>query len=211
MSSRCVRKSFVISLPVGVTPESLWKSWHLKPISRATEVITIVNYHNRPKKKLICNAIGLCNKCFHSLEDPFVDITMCCQFNVPSNTSLWTTRQDVRPKPRSATNLNRLHKQKSDYVHSCLHSQRNACSIWRHLRLRATDSWKPMAWLGISQTRMSWLLPRQGTCANRRNLQNHSHANDANDLHMYIHTYLFLGSCKDTCWPHVHPESTDPW
>ena len=116
---------------------------------------------------------------------------MCCQFNVPSNTSsLWTTRQDVRPKPRSATNLNRLHKQKSDYV---------VVYILNAMRVASDDTCdygqqisKPMAWLGISQTRMSWLLPRLGTCANRRNLQNHSHANDANDLHMYIHTYIFV-------------------
>ena len=115
---------------------------------------------------------------------------MCCQFNVPSNTSsLWTTRQDVRPKPRSATNLNRLHKQKSDYV---------VVYILNAMRVASDDTCdygqqisKPMAWLGISQTRMSWLLPRLGTCANRRNLQNHSHANDASDLQI-VHTYTHI-------------------
>lgn len=58
-----------------------------------------------PQKKLICNAIALCNNCFLSLDCLFVDITMCFQFNVPWDTSLRTTPQDVQAKPRSATQL----------------------------------------------------------------------------------------------------------
>ena len=53
----------------------------------------------RQKKKLMCNAIALCNNClFHSLQDPFVEITMCCQFKLLSNTSLRTARQGVGTK-----------------------------------------------------------------------------------------------------------------
>ena len=58
-----------------------------------------------PQKKLICNAVALCSNCFLSLDCLFMDILMCCQFNVPWDTSLRTTRQDVQAKPRSATQL----------------------------------------------------------------------------------------------------------
>ena len=68
-------------------------------------------------------------------------------------------------------------------------TQRNACSH---------QISKPISWLETSQTRMPWLLPRLITCANKRNLHN-------------LHTHLFLGSCNDTCWPHMHLESTDCW
>ena len=47
----------------------------------------------------MCHAIALCNNClFHSLQDPFVEITMCCQFKLLSNTYLRTARQGVGPK-----------------------------------------------------------------------------------------------------------------